>query len=330
MRLPPPPTPTSGDSRVLDDALHRAAGLVLAASALAVALDELGAIDLPPGLESQVDQAQLRAIASLYLASDLERAGVLPAVEMLAGLGRSGGLGIDLGRAGLLVEHFWKSRNERATVEERTACFNRLFGAAPSDHGGFDDAMLEMCEALYKLDENATNATYGGVAQQARVRASATRLVSQLADAGGGITVFLAKEILQGLRDALAILGSPDLRGAFGARDIWGVVAGIDRVAHTSHDTPLSYVRRGKAGMTVLAWLADAAPHLDVNGGVLVGLDHPVISAAIDWMQAALEIGESGATAGATAPVASPAPNTASAPYTGSANLPASPWAAIA
>lgn len=327
MILPPAPPPTlhpaTRDQHSLDEALQRAAGLVTAAAGLAVALDVLGSIELPPSSESQIDQAQLRAMASLYLASELESAGVLPAVETLAGLGRSGGLGIDLGHAGPLVAQFWKTRNERATREERTSCFGRLFGAG---QGGFDDAMLEMCEALYKLDERATNATYGGFAQQARVRSAATRLVAQLVGGGGGITVFLAQEILQGLREALAILGNPDLRAAFGARDVWGVVAGIDRVARTPHGDPHMYVRRGKAGMTVLAWLADAATHLDDNA-VLVGLDHPVISAAIDWMQAALEIGE---TVAPELPSSASNPTTYSPTSANSPELPTSPWAAIA
>ena len=44
--------------------------------------------------------------------------------------------------------------------------------------------------------------------------------------------------------------------------------------------------------MTVLAWLADAAPHLENSAAALVAIDHPVIPAAIDWMEATLAIGE--------------------------------------
>ena len=44
--------------------------------------------------------------------------------------------------------------------------------------------------------------------------------------------------------------------------------------------------------MTVLSWLADAVPHLENMAVLLVSLDHPVIPAAVDWMEAALAIGE--------------------------------------
>jgi hypothetical protein len=321
MTLPQPQKKAPADEYGLDEALRRSAKLITAASDLAIALDDLGTIDLPPTLGPRIDQAQLRAIASLYLASELENAGVVPAVETLAGLGRSGGLTIDLGAAAPLVAQFWKSRNDRATPEERAACFARLFGMGGGS--GFEEAMLELCESLYKLDENSTNASYGGIAQQTRVRVAAERLIEQLVAASGGITIFLAKEVLQALHDALAILGNKDLRGAFGARDVWGVVTAIDRMTRTQHADPRLYIRRGKAGMIVLAWSAEAAVHLEDQTVVLVGLDHPVIAAAIDWMEASLAIGEHSASRSAATP---PMPPAAAAPP----GLPASPWAAIA
>jgi hypothetical protein len=323
MILPLLPNVGSSDDHGLDQALRRAAGLIASAAGVAFALEELGAIDLPPSLGPSLDQAQLRAIASLYLASELESAGVVTAVETLSGLGRSGGLGVDVGAAAPLLAHFWKTRNDRATAQERAACFARIFGLGSEGGGGFDEAMLELCEALYKLDEGATNASYGGIAQQMRVRSAAERLVEQLVTASGGITVFLAQEVLQGLREALAILGHPALRGAFGARDVWVVIGAIDRLARTKHGDGRLYFRRGKAGMTVLAWLADAAVHLTDTGGVLVGLDHPVISAAIEWIQAALAIGETGTTAIRAAPDVPAATPTVP-------GLPVSPWATIA
>jgi hypothetical protein len=259
-----------------------------AAQTLAIALDELGALDLPPAMHGQIDQAQLRAIASLYLASELEASGVITSVEQLSGLSRAANISIDLGGAAPLVADFWRLRGDRVTAEEREQVFARLFD------GGFEDLMLDLCEALYKLDELATNANYGSIAQQTRVRSTATRLLEAMVDGGGGITVFLAQEIMVSLKAALAILGHADMKGAFGARDVWGTIAGIDRMTRTRRTDPRLFVRRGRAGLTVLSWLADAAPHLENSAVLLVALDHPVIQAAVDWMEAALAIGEAG------------------------------------
>lgn len=304
------PNDTATGDRLLDNALRKSGLLIGAAKSFAVALEELGGLDLPPVVHGQIDQAQLRAIASLYLASDLEAAGVVSAVEQLSGIYRSAAMAIDLGKAAPLVADFWRQRGDRATAEERGQTFRRLFG------GDFENLMLDLCEALYKLDELATNANYGGVAQQTRVRSAATRLLEAVIDGGGGITIFLAQEIMDSLKAALAILGHADLKGVFGARDVWGTIAGIDRMTKTRRPDPRLFVRRGRAGMTVLSWLADAAPHLENFSVLLVALDHPVIPVAIDWMEAALDIGE-----------ASGGP---SQPAIRLNSTPASSWAALA
>ncbi|MES2318829.1 MAG: hypothetical protein V4631_15215 [Pseudomonadota bacterium] len=309
MKLPTPPVPHDG---VLDALVSDAGHLVASAASFAMALDQIG-IELPPMNAAQIDQAQLRAVASLYLASELENTGLISAVETLAGLVRTGALGVDVGAATPQLVQFWQNRNQRASREEREHSFASLFGAGAD---GFVDGMLTLCEALYKLDERATNANYGGMAQQARVRSSAARVLAQLLGTAGGITVFLAQEILQSLREAIAILKHPQLLAALGARDVWTAIARIDRIAYTRHQPARLYVQRGRAGMTVLSWLAEAAPLLDRQTGALVQLDHPVIAAALEWMQAALSIGE--------AEAAAPSPTPNQAPGIGS------PWSALA
>jgi hypothetical protein len=311
MKRPPPPVPHDG---VLDALVTDAGRLVATAAGFALALDQIG-IELPPMHADRIDQAQLRAIASLYLASELEYTGLIPAVETLASLVRSGALGVDVGAATPQLVTFWQGRNQRASREEREHSFSMLFSAG--ERGSFIDGMLTLCEALYKLDEQATNASYGGMSQQMRVRSSAAGVLAQLLGSAGGITVFMAQEILQSLREAIAILKHPALLAALGARDVWTAIERIDRLAHTPHRSARLYVQRGRAGMTVLAWLAEAAPLLQQQSGALVKLDHPVIGAALDWMQAALAIGEADAQQ-------EPASNT-HAPAAA-----ASPWSAFA
>ena len=108
------------------------------------------------------------------------------------------------------------------------------------------------------------------------------------------MTAFMAQEIVNALKEALTILGHQDMKNAFGARDVWGVVAGIDRMTNNKRSDSKLFVRRGRAGLTVLSWLAEAAPHLENVGVLLVALDYRVIPAAVDWMETALAIGETG------------------------------------
>ncbi len=305
---------------VLAAALSVGERLVARATAphLTVALDQLGDIDIPEPVASNVGAAQLRALATLYLAADIESAGVIASVESLAGLASTGATSIDPGGAEPLLADWWRRRHERVSAPERSAFFSRLFGTAPGPVAAdaepnvqFEDRMLELCEALYKLDELATNATFGGFAQQARVRAAASRIIETITSFSSGIAVFMAQEILSTLKEALAILGHAEVRGELGARDFWAAIERIARLARRQRADGRLHLRRGRAGMTVLAWLGEAAPFLPAPAQPLVGLDHPVIASAVDWLEASLALSEA-------------------AGYEAPAQAPASPWAAIA
>jgi len=269
------------------------------ASAFAMAFDELAIVELPPGSESSVDRAQMRALGALYLAADLEPAGIFTAAEGLAALAATGGLRTDLGPVAAMVHQFWRKRNERTTEEDRLEFFGRLFGSAYggfSAYGandGFEPLTLDLCEALYQLGDGLHRSPHGGISQQTRIRAAARNLLGNLVSAGGGATPFMAREIMSGLQAAIDILKHPHLQGVFGARDIWGVVNAVNRLAgRSSMGDPQVFMRRGRAGMTLIVWLADAAEALRTYGAPLVVVDHPVIPAAVDWMQASLTISE--------------------------------------
>ena len=269
------------------------------ASPFAMAFDGLDAIELPAGAETRVDQAQMRALAALYLSADLEPAGVFSAVEDLSALAASGALRVDLGPVTQLVHSFWRNRNQRSSREERLAFYGRLFGSAYGAYQSqgandyFETLMLELCESLYQLGETISRSPHGGISQQTRIRAGARNLLSNLVSAGGGATPFMAREVMDGLKAALQILKHPHLQGIFGARDIWGVVSAINRLSQRAPVAdPQLFVRRGRAGMILISWLAEAAQALRVYGAPLVANDHPVIPAAVDWLQASLTISE--------------------------------------
>jgi len=300
--------------------LERARRLVAQGSAMAMALADLG-IDLPPAPVVEADAAQLRAIAGLYFAAELDAGGVIAAAEGLAGLHGGQGTAIPAGSAAQDIAAFWAGRHSRTSAEERAALFARLFGndtgAAPADHPGnenFQLDMIELTEALYKLDEQAQNAQWGGLRQQARVRAAAVRVVDGLTSAASGMTIFMAQDILDTLKQALAIFRHDDLRLALHAHDLWGAVTAAARIARLPQADTRAFANRAGAGMTVLAWLAEAAPHLGETAP-LVALDHPVIPAAIDWLQISLRLGES---------------TSSSAPAAPGADAAQSPWAALA
>lgn len=267
------------------------------AQGLAFTLEDIDTIDLPED-NARVDRAQLRALASIYLAADLEPAGIIQSVQQLASLGGTGGLSVDPGGAGPLLEQWWRHRHERMSQDERSAFFARLFGtssgpasAEAKSNQRFEGRMLDLCEALSGIDQSAGSENYATTLAQSRVRTAARALSQNLGDSSTGMVAFVAGEVIATLKEAFAILGHADLRRAFGATNIWGVIRAISRLGHVEFPDAQPYIRRGKAGMMLLSWLADSLPVV-FGTGILVRRGHPVIGAAIDWLEATLVLGE--------------------------------------
>lgn len=270
-------------------------------TAVSLALEEYGDIDLP-GLTPATaeDQTQLRAVAPLYLAAQLEQSQLLPVVETLCALAVSGGISVDLGSAVTQIEAFWRQRNDRFHENERRGIFARLFGdddvngvaRESSFNREFDNLMIDLCESLYKLDEETLTGDAISPRANFRVLAAARNVADNLLSRSGGITAFAANEILATIQSAVQILQQPSVQHAFGARSLWIFVRTFAaRYLHSNSNTT-TYVTRGKSGLIILSWLADTLPQLS-DGGRLLTLDHPVIGSAAEWLQASLTIRES-------------------------------------
>lgn len=261
-----------------ENALKEAERLLLSAEAHAVMLAEFGPIDLPPA--AQAEPIQLRAVASLYLASTLEAAGLIQAADDFTRMVRSGMIR-ELGEATELVVAFWEARNERASEEERVALFGRLFGApaGPVDAAGglnelFEELLLDLCDTIVKAAEGQGTA---------RMRQAAERVAGNIAEVANDMVLMMARDIISSLSQAIAILNHPAVRAALTARTMWDAVSAIDRRLRRPVRPTLSHLRRGRAGMVVLAWLADFVEGAD-RGATRIDGDHPVLGAALDWV----------------------------------------------
>lgn len=267
-------------------AIEDANSLLLSAELHTTMLAEFALPELPPA--DRADAMQLRAVASLYLASTLEAAGLIQAADDLTRLLRTGAVHGDVGAAMPLVDAFWGDRNNRASEAERLAMFGRLFGApaGPDDiaggaNSGFEEMLLDLCDAIMK-------AVDGG--SQGRVRALAAQLAENIAHAANDMVQMLAREILDSLGQAIAILNHDAIRTMLRARTMWDAVAMIDRRFRRPGRPTLTHLRRGRAGMAVLAWLADKVDTLDRNTGAIVAHGDLVVDAAIDWVDETLSI----------------------------------------
>lgn len=290
MRLAPPPPDIRITPRHEHDGLLRAlsrasaaldAHEVLLTRALDLDTGDLDTIDLPPGAPSAQDRAQLQAAAPLYFASELESAGLLPTAELIAGLFASGAINQPLGPVAQLLNTFWHARRERLGADERRAIFARVIEAPY-----FDRMMAAMCEAIVAQAGGDLGSIPGrGVREQVQLETTAQALGEFLAQRVDAMAAMAARDIVANIELALGFMRDRLLQTAFGVRSLWQLIA----VAGSQTQGPDAglvqrHVDQGRAGQSVLLWLAEhafeSAPLLDLNRPA----DLELIGAAQRWL----------------------------------------------
>ena len=264
----------------LDGAMLEANGILAHAENFALMLSELDLIDLPGS--THAEPMQLRAIASLYLASALESAGLIEAADDFVRLLRSGVVSGDLGESGELISQFWSERKTRINMAERQALFARLFGTptASSDmsnasNSNFDELMLNLCDAIIKVPES------GGSRQ---IQSATSRMAENIGGVASDALLIMAREIFAVLTQSIAILNNENVRQILTARTMWDAVSSIDRKLRRPPRGTLNHLRRGRAGMAVLAWLADISDSSDRNYQANIQIPDMIAASAVDWI----------------------------------------------
>lgn len=253
------------------------------------AFAELGDISLPPVVGSPADADLFRLVAPLYLASEMEAAGLLTALDTTVRLFASGGITVDVGPVSKLLATMWRSRHRRFTVEERRAMFARLFGggtgailAGRDANADFEIALAEVAQALV-----APSGRFGVTVPHTGLALAVRRLGQNVASHASGVPSLAARELLRSVKAALAVFGETTVQRWLGARSTWDAVAAADRrFGGDGSIDVVSHVRRARSGVVILGWVADVLPQID---GRRSGPD-VVVEAAVEWIDATVSL----------------------------------------
>jgi hypothetical protein len=291
MRLAPPPP----DVRVPWRPAHAGLLQALAFATTQVARHEQqltralmfdeGAIDLPDGAPNAMDAAQLRAAGPLYFAAELEAAGLLRCAELVAGLFASGAISQPLGPVAQTINGFWRGRRERLDAGEREAIFQRVI-----EPPHFDRLMGALCRAVVAQADNAPDGIVRSDLREHVALASAAQaladFLAQRIDAMASIAV---RDIIGTINQAIGFLRDRMLQVAFGTHSLWALVATAptgDGTQSGNAGAVQGHAERGRAGQTVLSWLATnyqrGSLALDPNDAA----DIDLIMAAQRWLDA--------------------------------------------
>lgn len=226
--------------------------------------------DLETNADSDLVSDNVRAVAVLYYASQLEELKLFAAADKIAESFAKGTLPIARGSAQTELDAYWKARAQRLTERERRALYATVLGAGGTDIGQpnreFAALWLRFLTSVsaYQRQQRVGGVLDGGAPKQSpeSARKAARDLATNAGLHGYGATRYAAVELQNQIGQIQRLLSSPEVLAAYGAKDLWQVV---EKVATQSLGGALNtkrYRTMAGDGATLLLWVAKYAKQL--------------------------------------------------------------------
>jgi len=246
-------------------------------------------LDLPPatGPGEGLSAATLQSLATLYLQSQLELAGIIPAAEALADA--RGTLSLPTVQVAEHLERFAQQARNWYDRTSRDQLFARLFGtgagatpeAGAAINRDFEQRFAVLCAAIYRFAVDQVPGHSADPADDAAVREAANNVLGNLGLRQYGNTIFATRRIQDQLQAAITLLKEPAVQSMFGASGFWPT---LERILAPNVPDIARLVQRGQAGQHLLTWLGGAMPGLGAAAGL--SLSPQVIQWATAWLAA--------------------------------------------
>jgi hypothetical protein len=275
-------------------------GLALAAEAVGPGTNDVTAaddplrLDLPalgPSAGELPSSSTVRVLAGLYLASELEQAGVVPIAELLAEQRYT--LNLSSYESAAKLEDFATRMRAWYDRAGRIQIYARLFGSGPAatnDAGvlvnrEFVPQLAALCHALARYTDTM-NAGGPGVGLEASVRLTAQALLGNVAQRALGNTLLAARRLEDEVRHAVDVLRDPAISMLVGARTLQQTIVNI-----LGKDAPdvQRLIDTGLTGQKVIDWLSRALPRVEekTQSGPIMTFGDPIAVTAALWLHAA-------------------------------------------
>ncbi|MCF7220874.1 hypothetical protein [Marilutibacter chinensis] len=239
--------------------------------------------DLDESTDVEIVRENLHAVQAIYFSWMLEEMHLPQVVERIVELFRAGLLPLGRGKAGDYLFNYYKRAVDRITEGERRDLYMRVFGAPGGDPNGnqpnreFNDLWLRFVSAVSSFARQLTvdrllRSNIPVAVSQEQVRKAGRDLAANLSLHGYGIAYFAATELQSMIREYLEKLNDPELRTAFGARDIWQVIDQVNANYLGGPRNTHRYRTQAHAGAVIIRWLANHHQRLGGRFGEVISL----------------------------------------------------------
>lgn len=209
--------------------------------------------------QAEVEPTNIRAVAMIYAAGELENAQLIAACDQAAQDWSDGVLPVGENAGRLFDSYVWEAR-DRLDTAARTIQFERV-----ADLNGH---MLRFCSATSERDRAQYLSEYlapgpdrrrAAQPRDAAVRKAARDLLAYASLHGWAYTQFAAKRLGNHIRECVEIIDHPEVQKAYGVQGPWQVVERVS--AMTTGSTPNIQKHRALAstGKAIIDMLAAKA-----------------------------------------------------------------------
>lgn len=265
----------------MDNAFNLLTGMVEGAppSALEIMLP-----DLEESVDVEIQKENLQASQAIYFAYQLEEMRMFQVVDKIVDLFRGGLLPLGKGTVGDKLFKYFKTSTERITEAERRELYYRMFGApggnpsAGDPNRDFNELWLRFVSAVssfarqISVERLLRNNVPMAVSQE-QVRKAARDLGANLSRNGYGIAYFAATELQNTIINFRDILQDPDLRSAFGARDMWQVIDMVNVNYLGGAKNTHRFRTQSRAGAIIIRWISENIQRLANISGPVLSID---------------------------------------------------------
>ena len=233
---------------------------------------DLPDFDTPLGIEpSTID-----AMGVVYAAYQFDQLRMFDVVDRIVERSMTGQLPIGPQASTALFDR-WRTQADRLSQVERRQFYCRTLGLAcgstdePAPNREFNGLWTRFVAAVSAFVGQLWGSTEP--TSQAGVISAGRDLAANLSLHGYGIGLYVARDLQQQLSETVRILSDPEIRSAFGARDMWHVVDQVATLDLGGARQTVRYRTLASTGTVIIRWLArhsavltaDAATVLDTS-----------------------------------------------------------------
>jgi len=245
--------------------------------------------DLDEVTDNNIVADNVRLMGPMIVSAMLDELKAFQVVDHLVERFQRGTLSIVSGEAGKLLYQYWREAPNRISEIERRTFYATTMGVPGGEaddfvNREFNELWLRFVSSVSEfvrqaeVDKLLRTSIPSPVSHQ-QVRKAARDLAGNLSLHGYGMAFYAALELQNQIKFMIRLLGDPEIRGNYGARDMWQVIDQVATLELGGAKTGSRYRTLATCGTIITAWLANNVNRIMSATGALLDIDeirHPI------------------------------------------------------